>query len=134
MHIVIDTNVVISGTFFGGFPRKILEAVVNDKVNAYANTKIIKEYLDIIKEMIIEKGGKLDENILSPFIDKLNVVKSTSRIKISRDKDDDKFIECAIDSKSLYIVSGDKDLLDIVEYHNIKIITAKDFYNQYLKK
>ena len=134
MHIVIDTNVVISGTFFGGFPRKILEAVVNDKVNAYANTKIIKEYLDIIKEMIIEKGGKLDENILSPFIDKLNVVKSTSRIKISRDKDDDKFIECAIDSKSLYIVSGDKDLLDIVEYQNIKIITAKDFYNQYLKK
>lgn len=134
MHIVIDTNVVISGTFFGGFPRKILEAVVNDKVNAYANTKIIKEYLDIIREMIIEKGGKLDENILSPFIDKLNVVKSTSRIKISRDKDDDKFIECAIDSKSLYIVSGDKDLLDIVEYQNIKIITAKDFYNQYLKK
>ena len=134
MHIVIDTNVVISGTFFGGFPRKILEAVVNDKVNAYANTKIIKEYLDIIREMIIEKGGKLNENILSPFIDKLNVVKSTSRIKISRDKDDDKFIECAIDSKSLYIVSGDKDLLDIVEYQNIKIITAKDFYNQYLKK
>ena len=134
MHIVIDTNVVISGTIFGGFPRKILEAVVNDKVNAYANTKIIKEYLDIIREMIIEKGGKLNENILSPFIDKLNVVKSTSRIKISRDKDDDKFIECAIDSKSLYIVSGDKDLLDIVEYQNIKIITAKDFYNQYLKK
>lgn len=25
MKIVIDTNVVISGTFFGGFPRKVLE-------------------------------------------------------------------------------------------------------------
>jgi predicted nucleic acid-binding protein len=29
MRIVIDTNVVISGIFFGGNPRKILEAVVN---------------------------------------------------------------------------------------------------------
>ena len=133
MKIVIDTNIVISGTFFGGFPRKILEAVVRDKVEAYANTKIIKEYLDIVKEMITDKGGNLDVNTLSPFIDKLNVVKSVSKIKISRDKDDDKFIECAIDSNALYVVSGDKDLLDIVEYRNISIITAKDFYNQYLK-
>ena len=66
-------------------------------------------------------------------VDKLKVIKPISKVKISRDKDDDKFIECAIDSKSLYIVSGDKDLLDIVEYKNIKIITAKDFYNKYLK-
>lgn len=134
MKIVIDTNVVISGTFFGGFPRKILEAVVNNKVDAYANTKIIKEYLDIVKEMIVDKGGKIDENILSPFIEKLNLVKPVSKIKISRDKDDDKFIECAIDSKALYVVSGDKDLLDIVEFQNISIITAKEFYNLYLKK
>ena len=133
MKIVIDTNIVISGTFFGGFPRKILEAVVIGKVEAYANTKIIKEYLYIVKEMIADKGGQIDENILSPFIDKLNVVKPVSKIKISRDKDDDKFIECAIDSNALYIVSGNKDLLDIVEYQNISIITAKDFYNQYLK-
>jgi len=28
MNIVVDTNVVISGTFFGGAPRKVLEAVV----------------------------------------------------------------------------------------------------------
>ncbi len=132
MKIVIDTNIVISGTFFGGFPRKILEAVVRDKVEAYANTKIIKEYLDIVKEMITDKGGNLDVNILLPFIDKLNVVKSMSKIKISRDKDDDKFIECAIDSNALYVVSGDKDLLDIVKYQRISIITAKDFYKLYL--
>ena len=132
MKIVIDTNIVISGTFFGGFPRKILEAVVRDKVEAYANTKIIKEYLDIVKEMITDKGGNLDVNILSPFIDKLNVVKPVSKIKISRDKDDDKFIECAIDSNASYVVSGDKDLLDIVKYQKISIITAKDFYKLYL--
>lgn len=26
MKIVIDTNVVISGTFFGGYPRKVKES------------------------------------------------------------------------------------------------------------
>jgi len=28
MKIVIDTNVVISGTFFGGYPRTIINAVL----------------------------------------------------------------------------------------------------------
>ena len=133
LKIVIDTNVVISGTFFGGYPRKILEAVVSDNIDAYANKSIVNEYLEIIEEMIDRKNGALDKNILSPFINKLNLIKTNSKIKLSRDKDDDKFIECAIDSNATYIVSGDNDLLDIIEYNKIKIITAKEFYNSYLK-
>ena len=132
MKIVIDTNVVISGTFFGGFPRKIVEAVVNNKVSACANESIIDEYVEIVEEMIDRKSGKLDKNILLPFINKLNVVKPVAKVKVSRDKEDNKFIECAIDSKAMYIVSGDNDLLDIVEYKGIQIITAKEFCKKYL--
>ncbi len=32
MRIVIDTNIVISAIFFGGVPRKIIEAVVNKMI------------------------------------------------------------------------------------------------------
>lgn len=31
MKIVIDTNVVISGVFFGGYPRQVLENLCNSK-------------------------------------------------------------------------------------------------------
>lgn len=48
MRIVIDTNVLISGVFFGGFPRKILSAVVGQKITAYATTEIINEYEEIV--------------------------------------------------------------------------------------
>lgn len=44
MRIVIDTNVLISGVFFGGFPRKILSAVVGQNITAYATAEIISEY------------------------------------------------------------------------------------------
>ncbi len=44
MKIVIDTNVLISGVFFGGFPRKILSAVVGQKITACATAEIINEY------------------------------------------------------------------------------------------
>lgn len=53
-------------------------------------------------------------------------------VKISRDSDDDKFLGCAKDSRALYIVSGDKDLLVIKEFENIQIITAKEFCEKYL--
>ena len=57
MRIVIDTNVLISGVFFGGFPRKILSAVVGQKIIACATTEIINEYEEIVQEMIIENKG-----------------------------------------------------------------------------
>ena len=68
MNIVIDTNVVISGTFFGGAPRKVLEAVVGKDVSACATTEIIEEYKDIVQEMIDRKQGHLSAAILDPFV------------------------------------------------------------------
>ena len=52
MRIVIDTNVLISGVFFGGFPRKILSAVVGQMITACATTEIINEYEEIVQGMI----------------------------------------------------------------------------------
>lgn len=42
------------------------------------------------------------------------------------------FIGCAVDSKALFIVSGDKDLLVLGDYDGIEMITAADFCERYL--
>lgn len=132
MKIVVDTNVVISGTFFKSYPRKIVEAIADKKFEFYATTEIIEEYKEIIEEMIQRKQGNLDSHLIDYFISKLNVVEKHSNVKICRDPDDDKFINCALDSKSLYIVSGDKDLLTIEKYEDIEIITAAEFCRRFL--
>jgi len=53
---------------------------------------------------------------------------------IDDDPDDDKFIECAVASRSGFIVSGDKHLLNLKEYKGIKIMKAADFLSLFLKK
>lgn len=131
MRIVIDTNVLVSGVFFGGFPRKILSAVVSRKITACATAEIINEYEEIVQEMIDRKQGHIDSAILSPLIQVLEVIEPITHVEICRDPDDDKFLGCAKDSHALYIVSGDKYLLVIEEYENIQIMTAKDFYEKY---
>lgn len=44
MIIVVDTNVLISGIFFGGYPRQVLSAIVRKKLRAYATAEMIDEY------------------------------------------------------------------------------------------
>lgn len=132
MKIVVDTNVVISGVFFGGNPRRIVEAIVKGSINAYATAEIVDEYMEIIDSMITRKQGKLSLSILSPLFSSLKVIEGMTQIAVCRDPDDDKFLECAVDAKALYIVSGDNDLLDIKAYDGIQIITAKEFCEKYL--
>ena len=132
MKIVVDTNVVISGVFFGGFPGQILKAIASSKITACATMSIVDEYMEIVDEMISRKQGTLNRNILMPLINSLEMIEPKTHLEISRDPDDDKFIECAKDADALYIVSGDKDLLTIEEYDGIQIITAKEFCDRYL--
>ena len=131
MKIVIDTNVVISGVFFGGKPRMILEAVSDGRISAYASAEILDEYYEVVDEMIDRGQGHLNCDVLLPLISAMEIVIPISSINISRDPDDNKFIECAADAGALYIVSGDKDLLDIKKYDGIQIVAAADFCNMY---
>ncbi|MBQ9443204.1 MAG: putative toxin-antitoxin system toxin component, PIN family [Parasporobacterium sp.] len=132
MKIVIDTNVVISGTFFGGAPRRVIESVGKNGIHACATPEIIEEYEEIVEEMIDRKQGHIRRDVLAPFIAGLELIAPKTKVEVSRDPDDDKFIGCALDAKALYIVSGDKDLLDIGRYENVEMITAAEFCSRYL--
>lgn len=131
MKIVVDTNVMISGIFFGGFPQKVLRAIVLNEVTACATTEIIDEYEEIIERMIQKKQGHLNANILTPVLQNLELIETKSIVDICRDPDDNKFLGCAKDAKALYIVSGDTDLLVLENYEDIDIITAKEFCERY---
>ncbi len=61
----------------------------------------------------------------------MGIIEPVTHVRICRDPDDDKFLECAKDSQALYIVSGDKDLLVIKRFENVRIVTAKDFCEEY---
>ena len=134
MKIVVDTNVLISGVFFGGYPRQILNEIVEMKVTACATTEIIDEYEEIVQEMIDRKQGHINRHLLTPLVHALEVVEPITHVEMCRDPDDDKFLGCAKDAKALYSVSGDKDLLVLEKFEDIEIITAKAFWERYTQQ
>ena len=132
MRIIIDTNIVISGAFFNGLPKTILKSVADEKFDVFISDEILKEYHKSVNEMLEKDKYHLNFALFEAFMKSIKMIESKSNVKICRDPDDDKFINCAIDAKAIYIVSGDKDLLTIGQYEDIEIVTAKEFYDRYL--
>lgn len=46
---------------------------------------------------------------------------------VPRDPDDNAVIECAIADKATYVISGDRDLLDLKQFQNFEIVHASEF-------
>ena len=48
-------------------------------------------------------------------------------MKVKKDPEDDKFINCAVEGEADYIVSGDRHLLDLKHYSGIQIVNVNSF-------
>ncbi|GAG74095.1 unnamed protein product, partial [marine sediment metagenome] len=49
---------------------------------------------------------------------------------IKEDPEDNKVLECALFGKADYIVTGDKHLLKLCKFNNIKILTPIEFLKE----
>ena len=134
MRILIDTNILISGLYFHGLPKKLLSEIDFEKFNVCVNEKIIAEYTDKIDNKFSKSKYILDKDLREKIFSSFKSFEIKSDLKICRDPDDDKFINCAIDAKAIYIVSGDNDLLTIKNFAGIEIVTAREYYDKYLAK
>ena len=132
MRILIDTNILISGLFFNGLPKKLLSEL-GEEFKICVNEKIVEEYQKNIDKKISNPRYNFDEKLREKFFRSLQSFEMKSDLKICRDPDDDKFINCAIDAKAIYIVSGDNDLLTIKNFAGIEIVTAREFYEKFME-
>jgi len=128
MRIVIDTNVVVSGVFFGGAPARVLESWRDGISHLVLSPEILVEYRRVGDEL----SAKYDGVSLAPF---LNLVVTHADFveapalpeRVCCDEDDDKFIACAVAGHCQLVISGDRDLLDVGEYAGVRILTPREF-------
>lgn len=131
MRIVIDTNVVASGIVFGGKPERLLELAIKNDVEMCVSPQILAEYDEIIVRLSAKYPNRTIAISLKDLTDNALLVSPSQTVTVCRDPDDNKFIECAMEGKCLYIVSGDNDLLDLRSYADVEIVTVAEFFEQY---
>ena len=130
---VIDTNVFVSGIFFSGPPSRILRAWVDEEIQIAVSEEIIEEYRRVI-DALSDRLRQVDiDSIFELLMIEAELVRSYSLGQsVCRDPDDDKFLACAVASKSRYIISGDRHLLEIGEYLNTVIVKPRYFVDNIL--
>ncbi|MBC8184811.1 putative toxin-antitoxin system toxin component, PIN family [candidate division KSB1 bacterium] len=125
---VIDTNIFLSGLLneFGA-PAKLIKHFQNDEFLLVLSENILQEYQEVILEfnndVLINQADDLFLTILNRAI----FINPSEKHDVCRDKDDNKFIDCAIAANAEYIVTKNIKHFPIKKYKGIKIVKIKDF-------
>lgn len=127
IKVTLDTNILISAVGFGGIPKNILKLVLEDKIKAVTTNILLAE----LEDVITKKFPDIPFELLNKRIRKrFQLVKPEEHLKVARDENDDRVLEAAIEGNCQYIVTGDKDLLDLKSFRGIKILKPEEFLKE----
>lgn len=126
-RVVVDTNVWISGIVFGGKPEQVLRSLLDGQAELIISEELITE----LRQKIIQKFPDYltsFQGIEASIRKDIRLVRLDVSLRpVSRDPDDDKFIETALSGRADIIISGDRDLLEIGAYEGISIVKPAEF-------
>lgn len=131
MKIVCDTNILISAYRFAkSKPDQVLEKVRQGEVELIISSAILLEFQNVLRRKfdcsdsliraLTENLEKISQRVTPPL--RLSVIKE--------DEPDNRILECAVEGKCDYIISGDEHhILPLREYKGMKILRAAEFLN-----
>jgi len=126
--VVIDTNVFVSGLTFKGKPREVLDLIWRGDIEACISSFIFKELEETLK-----KDFSWDRDQIKHTIEKIKaktfLIQPKNKVSVIKENDDDnRILECAIEGRVQFLISGDrKHLLPLKEYQGIKILSPAEF-------
>ncbi len=133
MKVVLDTNVFVSGVFFGGPPHKILKAWRDGKIQLLLSPAILEEYQRVMRELAVQFPEIRVEGLIDFLIVHSEFVLPLSLPPvIQADPSDDKFLECAVAGKAICIVTGDRHLLKLLGFKGVSILKPREFVEDHL--
>ena len=134
MRITVDTNVLVSASFWYGDSNEIIDRVERKDIELILSREIIEEFARVLnykelKEKIKNKNLEMKRTI-EKLVSIATMVEPNEKISIIKyDPDDNKILECAKTGKVDFIVSKDHHLLKLKKFGEILIVTPQEFLN-----
>jgi putative PIN family toxin of toxin-antitoxin system len=128
LKVVLDTNVLISAILFGGKPRQILEKAIRGEIRLCLSEPILEELKGVLQRSKFDYAPEMIQFILTELTAIADFVNPSEIINVVlEDPEDNRILECAVEAKANYVISGDFRLLKLSKYLNIEILNAATF-------
>ncbi|PPD44702.1 MAG: putative toxin-antitoxin system toxin component, PIN family [Methylobacter sp.] len=129
MRVVLDTNILLVSLPQKSPFRIIFDALLAGKFELIVSNDILGEYAEILSR---KTTPVIAHNVVEMLITLPNVHKQDIYYKwnlINADKDDNKFVDCAVAGNADFIVTEDKHFneLKVVEFPKLTVLSINDF-------
>lgn len=130
-RIIIDTNLWLSFLISKDYP-KLDKILANKLVTLIYSQQLIDEFIEVAQRPKFKKyftSADLEELLLA-ISARAHFIEVSGTVKICRDPKDNFLLALAKDGKADYLLTGDKDLLELKKFEKTNIITISEFFNE----
>ncbi len=136
--VIIDTNVIVSALIQKNYPYLIVnDLFFEDKIQVCLSSKLLEEYLDVLSRPKFARFSDFAykaKEILTEIGLKAKHYEPKIKLNIISDQDDNMILELADESDADFIITGNTNDFTIDKYKNTKIVTPKEYWEDYKPK
>lgn len=129
IKVVIDTNVLVSSLSSRSRYHWLIGLILDRKIEVFVTSEIWLEYEEVLKL-------KYSETVASHFLVALMELPNVHYTQVFykwnliRDEDDNKFVDCYMASRAVYLLSHDAHLnvLKTIPFPQVNVIQLDEFY------
>ena len=126
LRLVIDTNILVSAALKpDGLQRAVLVLAMTKPARLYVTQAILAEYREVLarREFKIRRG--LRQQLLQLIKNHAKLVSPVRALQVTKDSDDNKFLECADAARADYLITGNQRHFPRF-WKKTKVITSRE--------
>jgi len=126
LRLVIDTNILVSAALKpDGLQRTVLVLAMTKPARLYVTQAILAEYREVAarREFKIRRG--LRQQLLQLIKNHAKLVSPVRALQVTKDPDDNKFLECADAARADYLITGNQRHFPRF-WKKTKVITSRE--------
>lgn len=127
MKVVFDTNILVSALVFpGGRGEAALQRILKEQDQLIISKPILDELLGVLGRKFARDAEELAH--VAVFISELGIlVRPRQKLQVLADDPDNRILECAIAGGADAVVTGDKALLKLRKYLDVRILGLQEY-------
>jgi putative PIN family toxin of toxin-antitoxin system len=132
LRVILDTNIVLRAAFRRNIDsNNLLARARRGEFETAVSTATLAELSTTLSRQRLQPLLDWDEHEQALFLDDYAQtsiqIEPVHKLDVVRDPRDNQFIELAVEAEGSYIVTSDKDLLDLVQYESVLMVTEAQF-------